>query len=79
MVSFTQLVAVAIATASPIIAAATPVTKVKADLQFISAGYYGNGLVTAEGAYVQSGATGTFTVERDPSMISLICPVLDDR
>ncbi len=77
MVSFTQLVAIAIATAAPIIATPTPVTKETAELTFTAGGYFGNGVVTAEGSYVESGAAGTFTVERDPSMISLIGPVLD--
>lgn len=67
MVSFTKFVAIVVATAAPIIATPAPLTKIVTTLQFTVAGYYGNGGVTAEGIYSESGAAGSFTVQRDPA------------
>ncbi len=75
MVSFTQLFAIAIATAAPIISSPTPVTKITTILEIFAGGYSGNGFVTPSGSYSFSGTYVDFTVERDPSMISL-SPVL---
>jgi hypothetical protein len=72
MVSFTQLIATAIATAAYVAAAPTaaaPVTTETAPLILVAGGAIAPGAITDAGAYSFTVAAGTFTVERDPSKL----------